>query len=164
MAFTSEKKVFTHGKDSIAIRNYVGGILGGVALEVHCYDEEGSEIDEKQDLPKTLPVLTPVLIDARGNYVTYFNKESNGFVPTSFDDTAEPLVGFTVASVPWDEPIVGVITTGEINDIVLIEDVFKTKYFEKGSKQVSLDANDILMQLTTQMNATRRANITFGHD
>lgn len=97
----NETTSFDAGKDSVIIRNYLNGIMGGVILDMSEFDGEFIQCghiiirDTKSGEYKPMPVS--------GN--TYAALPSNC-----------EYVGVCVTTAPKDTPHVGVMTAGEAND------------------------------------------------
>jgi hypothetical protein len=91
---------FGFGNDPIVIRNYVAGIIGGKILDVEDYTEEfiraGHIVIRKDDEYKPLPVKD-------GKYEA---------LPEGYE-----YVGVVVATKATKEPFVGIMYSGEVNDV-----------------------------------------------
>lgn len=93
---------FGTNKDSIVIRHYVAGIKGGVVLDVDGF--EGDKI-----------AAGHIIIQTTDEYETYkpLNVSNGNYVALPSN---HQYVGVAVATVEKDEPIVGVMYSGEVND------------------------------------------------
>lgn len=115
----SELKTIKTGFDSIVIRHYVAGIVGGRTLDVTGYPLEvinaGHVVirDKDTDTYKPMPL-------ASGN-------AAYDALPANHE-----YVGVVVCSKPVSEPIVGIMYSGEVNDVASpfpidgIKDALKT--------------------------------------
>lgn len=89
------------GLDSVVIRNYLAGIIGGKALDTTGYTEEYIKAghlvirDTKTDTYKPMPVTA-------GSYAT---------LPEDHE-----YAGVTVATVKTAAPLVGIMYAGEVNE------------------------------------------------
>lgn len=108
MAFNSVTKTFSNEKDSVAIRNYVGGIAGGVFLST-------SGLPASQ---KTIPALTVVTRNTTTGICAPLVIEDGAYKQVAAP-TGTEIIGLTIATVPTDEPAVGVINAGEVNETCL---------------------------------------------
>lgn len=103
MAISSFEHV-TLGGDSIVIRHYVAGLLGGKALDVTnfnaSYIRAGHVVirDKNSDTYKPMPL----------------NESADGYaeLPASHE-----YVGVVVATTPKTNPLVSVMYDGEVNDV-----------------------------------------------
>lgn len=113
----SETTVFDSGKESVIIRNYVNGIMGGVILDMTGFDADfikcGHIIirDKSTGEYKPMPVTGTAYASLPGNC---------------------EYVGICMTTAPKDTPHVGVMTAGEANDKAVpypvdsIKDALKT--------------------------------------
>ena len=98
----NEMEVLKSGMDSIVIRHYVAGIIGGCTLDVTGFNESVIKAghivirDTNTDTYKPMPVS--------GN--AYSSLPSN-----------HEYVGVVVCSKPTSEPLVGIMYDGEVNDV-----------------------------------------------
>lgn len=90
------------GMDSIVIRHYVAGIIGGCTLDMEGYTDS---------------VI-------KSGHVVIYNKENNNYKPMPVEDgnyAALPegyeYAGVVVCTQPADKPFVGVMYDGEVNDV-----------------------------------------------
>lgn len=140
--FNGAIKKFAYGKDSIAVRNYLGGIQGGVFLDMTDWPEA----------QKTIPVLTiierntttgicrPLALNDKGNYDTTTVGEGGEAHQELHASEGYEIIGVTVATYMADKPAVGVINAGEINDLVLP--------FAGGSGNAATGANLAIVKAT----------------
>lgn len=97
----SKTKTFDSGKESVIIRNYVNGIMGGVILDMTGFSGEfircGHIIirNAKSGEYKPMPVIG----------------EAYASLPENHE-----YVGVCTTTAPVDTPHVGVMTAGEVND------------------------------------------------
>jgi hypothetical protein len=97
----SKTKTFDSGKESVIIRNYVNGIMGGVILDMTGFSGEFIQCghiiirDTKSGEYKPMPVTG----------------EAYDLLPESHE-----YVGICMTTAPVDTPHVGVMTAGEAND------------------------------------------------
>jgi hypothetical protein len=97
-----ERKAVVHGLDSVVIRNYVAGIIGGKTLDMTGF--EGSVIkaghvvivETATDTYKPMPV----------------KGEAYDALPSG-----HAYAGVVVCSQPADKPFVGIMYDGEVNDV-----------------------------------------------
>lgn len=95
------EQVFKAGLDSVVIRHYGDGVKGGKVLDVSGFNEEFVQTghiiikDTATDVYKPMPV-------ANGAF---------GALPNGCE-----YVGICVTTQPKEEPIVGIMTDGEVND------------------------------------------------
>ena len=113
----NEMEVLKTGMDSIVIRHYVAGIIGGRTLDVTGYNE---------------PVIKAGHIVIRDtNTDTYKPMPVSGNAYSSLPSNHE-YVGVVVCSKPTSEPLVGIMYDGEVNDVASpypidsIKDALKT--------------------------------------
>lgn len=94
------------GMDSIVIRNYISGIIGGCTLDMKGF---------KQSVIKAGHIV--IKDTASGNYKPM--PVSDGGVGNTYDSLpgSHEYAGVVVCSKPADEPFVGVMYAGEVNDI-----------------------------------------------
>lgn len=99
----SESAVFLAGMDSVVIRHYVAGIIGGRTLDMTDFAESAIKAGhvviqniEDETLFKPMPV-------ADGAYAA---------LPEGFK-----YAGVVVCSKPASEPMVGIMYSGEVNDV-----------------------------------------------
>lgn len=97
-----KRESILNGMDSIVIRNYVAGIIGGCTLDTEGYTEQ--------------------VINA--GHVVIYNTDEKNYKPMPVSDgayTALPegyeYAGVVVCTVPTDKPFVGVMYDGEVNDV-----------------------------------------------
>jgi len=120
--FNNVTKAFSNGKDTIAVRNYVGGILGGVFLDTTNWPTA----------QKTIPVLSVVVrnttsgicsilpLNTAGTNYKLTESGSEGSKTYSLEPASgTEIIGVTVSTILADKPSVGVINAGEINEKVL---------------------------------------------
>lgn len=99
----SKTEVLSFGEDSVVIRNYVGGIVGGKALDVSGYNQKlikaGQVVirDTLTDTYKPMPV----------------NEDGTAYEALP---GAHEYAGFVVSTVKADAPLVGIMYAGEVND------------------------------------------------
>lgn len=119
--FNGVVKTFSHGKDSIAVRNYVGGILGGVFLDMTNWPEAQKSIPVLTIIERntTTGVCRPLPLNNKGNYATTTVGEGGEAHQELHASEGHEIIGVTVATYVADKPAVGVINAGEINDTVL---------------------------------------------
>lgn len=97
----SKTKTFDSGKESVIIRNYVNGIMGGVILDMTGFSGEFIQCghiiirDTKSGEYKPMPVTGEAYVS----------------LPESHE-----YVGICMTTAPVDTPHVGVMTAGEAND------------------------------------------------
>lgn len=101
---SSEMEVLNAGMDSVVIRHYVAGIIGGRTLDVSNYN---------------LPVI-------KAGHVVIRDLSTDTYKPMpvkSSGDGYDPLpvpyeyVGVVVCTKPTSEPLVGIMYSGEVNDL-----------------------------------------------
>lgn len=98
----NEMEVLKSGMDSIVIRHYVAGIIGGRTLDVTGFNE---------------PVIKAGHIVIRDtNTDTYKPMPVSGNAYSSLPSNHE-YVGVVVCSKPTSEPLVGIMYDGEVNDV-----------------------------------------------
>lgn len=97
-----ERKSVFSGLDSIVIRNYVAGIIGGCTLDMEGFADS---------------VI-------KSGHVVIFNKETNTYKPMPVVDGAYSALpegfeyaGVVVCTQPANKPFVGVMYDGEVNDV-----------------------------------------------
>lgn len=96
------KKEIISEKDSVVIRNYVDGIKGGKVLDVSGFT--GDVIKTGHVIIKSnTDVYKPMPINNDGT--------AYGSLPAN-----HTYVGVSMTTMPKTEPIVGIMTAGEIND------------------------------------------------
>ena len=94
------------GIDSVVIRNYVAGIIGGKALDTTGftpkYIQAGHVVirDTKTDTYKPMPL----------------NDEATAYASLPAD---HEYAGFVMSTVLTDEPLVGIMYAGEVNDVAV---------------------------------------------
>lgn len=117
MDFNDVSKAFSNGKDSIAVRNYVGGILGGVFLDMTGYPTAQTTIPVLTIIERntTSGICRPLSINAKGNYATTTEGSDQVLKAAS----GYEIIGVTVATIVANKPVVGVINAGEINENVM---------------------------------------------
>lgn len=99
----SKTEVLEFGLDTVVIRNYIAGIIGGKALDTTDYTPDyikaGHVVirDTKTDTYKPMPV------------------NSDGAAYSTLPSDHE-YAGFVVSTVKTDEPLAGIMYAGEIND------------------------------------------------
>lgn len=103
MSTISEKDVVSFGADSVVIRNYVGGIVGGKALDCTGYTED------------VINAGHLVIRDTiNGTYKPMpLNESKTGYAAKPEN---HEYAGVVVASKPTAEPLVGIMYAGEVND------------------------------------------------
>ena len=102
--FSKEERTIMSGMDSVVIRKYIAGIIGGRTLDMTGF--KGSVIkaghivirDTDSDTYKPMPV----------------NSGDTGY--DSLPESHE-YVGVVVCSKPASEPLVGIMYAGEVNDV-----------------------------------------------
>lgn len=99
---TNTVETFGFYNDPIVIRKYIAGLQGGVVLDVEDFTEEYIKAGHIVVYDKTLGVYKPLGV-AGGKYVS---------LPSNC--TYE---GVVVASKAVTEPLVGVMYSGEVNDV-----------------------------------------------
>ena len=97
-----ERKSVLNGMDSIVIRNYVAGIIGGCTLDMEGFADS---------------VI-------KSGHIVIFNKETNTYKPMPVSEGAYSALpegfeyaGVVVCSQPANKPFVGVMYDGEVNDV-----------------------------------------------
>lgn len=97
----SETTTYDSGKESVVIRKYLNGIMGGVVLDVTDFAEEFIQC----------------------GHVIIRSTESGEYKPMPLKDgkydvlpANHEYVGVCITTAPKDTPHVGVITAGEVND------------------------------------------------
>ena len=99
-----QEREILSGMDSIVIRNYIAGIIGGCTLDMSSF---------KQGVIKAGHI---VIRDTNSGTYKPMPVNSNGKVYESLPGSHE-YVGVVVCSKPADEPFVGVMYAGEVNDV-----------------------------------------------
>lgn len=98
----SVREVFGFGLDTVVIRKFIDGIKGGKALNVEDFAEDyikaGHVVIRKDDDYKPLPV----------------EGEKFAALPDGYE-----YVGFVTATKKATEPLVAIVTIGEVNDEAL---------------------------------------------
>jgi hypothetical protein len=98
----SVREVFGFGLDTVVIRKFIDGIKGGKALNVEDFAEDyikaGHVVIRKDDDYKPLPV----------------EGEAFAALPDGYE-----YVGFVTATKKATEPLVAIVTIGEVNDEAL---------------------------------------------
>ncbi len=98
----NEMEVISAGMDSVVIRHYVAGIIGGRTLDVTGYTE---------------PVIKAGHIVIRDkNTDTYKPMPVSGNAYSTLPANCE-YVGVVVCTKPTSEPLVGIMYDGEVNDV-----------------------------------------------
>lgn len=103
MSTITEKEVVSFGADSIVIRNYVGGIVGGKVLDCTGFTDDvinaGHLVirDTINDIYKPMPLNE--------------GKTAYAALPSNHE-----YAGVVVASKMTKEPFVGIMYAGEVND------------------------------------------------
>lgn len=99
----SKTEVLEFGIDSVVIRNYIAGITGGKALDTTGYT------------PKYIQAGHVVIRDtATGTYKPMpLNTDGTAYATLP---TGSEYAGFVVSTVLTDEPLVGIMYAGEVND------------------------------------------------
>lgn len=96
-------KVLRSGMDSVVIRHYVAGIIGGRTLDVSGYN---------------LPVI-------KAGHIVIRDTETDTYKPMPLNEkgdgygifpTKHEYVGVVVCTKPTSEPFVGIMYSGEVND------------------------------------------------
>ena len=100
-----QEREILSGMDSIVIRNYIAGIIGGCTLDMSSF---------KQGVIKAGHI---VIRDTNSGTYKPMPVNSNGKAYESLPVSHE-YVGVVVCSKPADEPFVGVMYAGEVNDVV----------------------------------------------
>ena len=101
---TGENRTIVSGMDSIVIRHYVAGIIGGRSLDVSDYPldviKAGHVVirDTNEDTYKPMPLNA--------------TKDGYAALPANHE-----YVGVVVCSKPKSEPMVGIMYDGEVNDV-----------------------------------------------
>lgn len=99
---TNTVETFGFYNDPIVIRKYIAGLQGGVVLDVEDFTEEYIKAGHIVIYDKTLGVYKPLGV-AGGKYVS---------LPSNCS-----YEGVVVASKSVTEPLVGVMYSGEVNDV-----------------------------------------------
>lgn len=99
-----QEREILSGMDSIVIRNYIAGIIGGCTLDMSSF---------KQGVIKAGHI---VIRDTNSGTYKPMPVNSNGKAYESLPGSHE-YVGVVVCSKPADEPFVGVMYAGEVNDV-----------------------------------------------
>lgn len=97
-----ERKEFTFGVDSIVIRHYVAGIIGGKGLDTTGYNEKYIRAGHVIIRDTVTGAFKPMPV-SNGAY---------GSLPANHE-----YVGVSVTTVPTTEPIIGIMYDGEVNDV-----------------------------------------------
>ena len=100
-----QEREILSGMDSIVIRNYIAGLIGGCTLDMSSF---------KQGVIKAGHI---VIRDTNSGTYKPMPVNSNGKAYESLPGSHE-YVGVVVCSKPADEPFVGVMYAGEVNDVV----------------------------------------------
>jgi len=100
----STKSAFGFYVDSVVIRNYLGGILGGKTLDMTDYPNDVLKAGHVVIRNTTDDTYKPMPLNEAG--------DAYGSLPDGCE-----YVGVTVASVPKDRPFVGIMHTGSVNDL-----------------------------------------------
>lgn len=104
MAYVSEEAEVSFGKDDIIVRKYVNGITGGKVLNTEGYSEPFIKAGQVVVKNTETEVYKPLGI-TNGAYIS---------LPSGYE-----YAGIVVSTVKTDEPLVGIITAGEVNDKAL---------------------------------------------
>lgn len=99
----SKTEVLEFGIDSVVIRNYVAGIIGGKALDTTGY------------APKHIQAGHVVIRDTATDTYKPMPLNSDGTAYATLPSGCE-YAGFVVSTVLTDEPLVGIMYAGEVND------------------------------------------------
>lgn len=105
MALTTDYTEFTFGNDPIVIRKELDTIKGGVTLDTEGFTEE------------YIPAGHPVIRDkaTKGIYKPFpVSDGALGTLPVGYE-----YVGVVIKTKPTAEPMVSVLTIGEVNDMAL---------------------------------------------
>ena len=97
----SKTETYDSGKESVIIRNYVNGIMGGVVLDLTGFSGEFIQCGHIIIRDTTSGEYKPMPVTG-GAYAS---------LPASHE-----YVGICMTTVPADTPHVGVMTAGEAND------------------------------------------------
>ena len=99
----SKTEVLAFGEDSVVIRNYVAGIVGGKALDTTGYSQKYIKAGHVVIRDTATGTYKPMPLNTDGTaYAT---------LPTSSE-----YAGFVISTVPTEEPLVGIMYAGEVND------------------------------------------------
>lgn len=99
----NESTTFLAGMDSVVIRHYVAGIIGGRTLDMTGFEEQvikAGHVVIQNTTDETLFKPMPV---KNGKYDT---------LPSGYK-----YAGVVVCSKPASEPLVGIMYSGEVNDV-----------------------------------------------
>lgn len=97
-----ERKSVLNGMDSIVIRNYVAGIIGGCTLDMEGFADSVIKSGHIVIFNKVTNTYKPMPVTG-GNYST---------LPEGFE-----YAGVVVCTQPANKPFVGVMYDGEVNDV-----------------------------------------------
>ena len=97
----SKTETFDSGKESVIIRNYVNGIMGGVVLDMTGFSGEFIQCGHIIIRNTTSGEYKPMPVTGK----------AYGSLPESYE-----YVGICMTTAPADTPHVGVMTAGEAND------------------------------------------------
>lgn len=98
----------TFGNDDVVIRQYIGGVLGGRTLDM---------TDFSEDVIQAGHVVIRALDEDGVNYTYKPMPVSDGAYSTLPDNYE--YAGVVVRSKPADEPFVGIMDNGRVNDIAM---------------------------------------------
>lgn len=104
---TDPKKV-TFGNDDVVIRQYIGGVIGGRTLDMTYFSE---------DVIQAGHVVIRALDEDGVNYIYKPMPVEDGAyaaLPSNYE-----YAGVVVRSKPADEPFVGIMDNGRVNDIAM---------------------------------------------
>jgi len=104
----SDPKKVTFGNDDVVIRQYIGGIIGGRTLDM---------TDFSEDVIQAGHVVIRALDEDGENYTYKPMPVSDGAYGT-LPDKYE-YAGVVVRSKPKEEPFVGIMDDGRVNDIAM---------------------------------------------
>jgi len=102
--FSKEERTIMSGMDSIVIRKYIAGIIGGRTLDMTGFKSSVIKAghivirDTQNDTYKPMPVKP--------------DDSDYGSLPESHE-----YAGVVVCSKPANEPLVGIMYAGEVNDV-----------------------------------------------
>lgn len=99
----SKVEVLEFGIDSVVIRNYVAGIIGGKVLDTTGYT------------PKHIKAGSLVIKDSTTGVYKPMPVSSDGDAYEALPENCE-YAGFVVSTVLTNEPHVGIMYAGEVND------------------------------------------------
>lgn len=117
--FSKEERTILSGMDSVVIRKYIAGIIGGRTLDMTGFKDSVIKAGHIVIRDTTTDTYKPMPVNSAGN--------GYDSLPGSHE-----YAGVVVCSKPANEPLVGIMYAGEVNDVASpypidsIKDALKT--------------------------------------